>query len=322
VALAADLTYAVARIRAIEASMPDRAWFMRMVRSGPRQLLSGVREYYPGFEHVDEPHDFEKGIETDTGTLYGFFASVLGDCKETRFLLAAADFDNYILALKGKVLGAEPVLVPSGSVPPDVIAEAAGSGDTGRLPEYLKRLRDAVASALEKGQPVSIDREGEKAKWRYLLETAPSREAERWVRLRIDRANIKAFARLRLTGLRSGEVSDVWIPGGTIEASRFESLFSEPFEDFLSFIGYTEWRGLHARGFDRDMPAWRIDTALDSALFDLMGESRSRFFDMMPLLYHIELRERNARILRTIFSGGINDLPEDTLAENVEELLS
>jgi hypothetical protein len=285
-------------------------------------MLSGAREYYPGFEQVDEPHDFEKGIEADITSLYGFFASVLGDSPEKRFLLAAADFDNYLLALKGQVVGAEPVLMPSGSVSTDVIAEAAESGDTGRLPEYLKELRAAVAPALENGDPVAASREGEKAKWRYLLETAPSPEAERWVRLRIDRANIKAFARLRLTSLRSDEVSDLWIPGGTIEASRFESLFPEPFEDFLSFTGYTEWRGLQARGFERDMPVWKIDTALDSTLMDLIGESRSHFFDMMPLLYHIEMRERNARILRTIFSGGINDLPEDMLAESVEELLS
>ena len=58
--MAVDFTYAVARLRAIEAAMPDRAWFMRMVRSPARQLLAGVREHYPGFEGVDALHDFER----------------------------------------------------------------------------------------------------------------------------------------------------------------------------------------------------------------------------------------------------------------------
>ncbi len=320
--MAVDLTYAVARLRAIEAGMPDRAWFMRMVRSPARQLLSGVREYYEGFEGIENLHEFEKGIEADTASLFDLFSSVLGRCRETEFLRGAADFDNYVLAVKGEMLGAEPVLVPYGTTGTDVITAAAGSGDPTFLPAYLKELEDILRGPREKELPVAVERLGKSAKWSFLLEAAPSEDAAHWVRLRIDRANIKSFARLRLTGLRKGDTADAWIPGGTIEASRFTSLYSEPFEDFLSFLGSTEWRGLPARGFDREMEARRIDTALDAVMFELTGGSRSRFFDIMPLLYHIELRERNARILRTIFTGSLNNLPEDDITESVEALLS
>ncbi len=302
--------------------MPDRAWFMRMVRSPARQLLAGVREQYAGFEGVDALHDFETGIEADIGSLYELFSSVLGDGPLTVFLRAAADFDNYVLALKGKMLGSEPVLLPFGLTGTEVVAAAAGSGEPYLLPEYLKELHDALAGFLEKGQPAALDREGERAKWKFLLGAAPSEEARHWVRLRIDKANIKSFARLRMTGLRKGDISDTWIAGGTIEASRFGSLYSEPFEDFLSFLGSTEWRGLPAMGFDRGMETWKIDTALDSTLLDLISGTRAHFFDVMPLLYHLELRERNGRILRTIITGRINNLPEDDIAESVEAFLT
>ncbi len=320
--MAVDYTYAVARLRAIEAAMPDRAWFMRMVRSPARQLLAGVREHYAGFEGVDALHEFEAGIEADMASLFDLFSSVLGNGAVTEFLRAGADFDNYILAVKGEMLGAEPVLVPYGLTRTEDVAAAAGSGDPTLLPVYLKELHDALAVSRDKELPAALDREGERAKWGFLLAAAPSEDARQWVRLRIDKANIKSFARLRMTGLRKGDTADVWIAGGTIEASRFASLYSEPFEDFLSFLGSTEWWGLPARGFDRGMEAWKIETALDAAMFDLTGGSRSRFFDVMPLLYHIELRERNARILRTIFTGRINNLPEDDMTESVEALLS
>lgn len=302
--------------------MPDRAWFMRMVRSPARQLLAGMREHYHGFEGVDALHDFEAGIEADMGSLYDLFSSVLGEGPVTEFLRAGHDFDNYVLALKGKMLGAEPVLLPFGLTRPELVEAAADSGDPSLLPEYLKGLHDALVKFLEKGLPDALDREGERAKWQYLLGAAPSEDARYWVRLRIDRANIKSFARLRMTGLRKGDTADIWIAAGTIEASRFEGLYSEPFEDFLSFLGSTEWRRLPARGFDREMQAWKIDTALDSELLDLIGSSRSRFFDVMPLLYHLELRQRNDRILRTIITGRINNLHEDDMAESVEALLS
>jgi vacuolar-type H+-ATPase subunit C/Vma6 len=320
--LAVDYTYAVARLRAIEAAMPDRAWFMRMVRSPAHQLLAGVREHYPGFEGIDAIHDFERGIELDMGSLYDLFSSVLGEGPVTEFLRAGRDFDNYVLALKGKMLGAEPVLLPFGLTRTELVEAAADSGDPLLLPEYLKGLHDSLVEPMEKELPVALDREGESAKWQYLLGAAPSEEARHWARLRIDMANIKSFARLRMTDLRKGDAAGTWIAGGTIESSRFESLYTEPFEDFLSFLGSTEWRGLPARGFDREMEAWKIDTALDGVLRDLIGGSRSRFFDVMPLLYHVELRQRNDRILRTIITGRINNLPEDDIAESVEALLS
>ncbi len=320
--MAVDYTYVVARVRAIEAGMPDRAWFMRMARSPARQLLTGVREYYAGFEGVEAVHGFEAGIEADMASLYDLLSSMLGEGPETRFLRARLDFDNYILALKGKMLGAEPVLFPAGPTPVDVLETAAGSGDPTFLPEYLKGLSDTLAGFREKELSASLDREGERAKWRYLLSTAPSEEARYWARLRIDRENIKSFARFRITGPWTGDVSDTWIAGGNIDASRFESLYSEPFEDFLSFLGSTEWRGLPARGFDREMEPWKIEATLDSVMFDLIRGSRAHFFDIMPLLYHIELRERNARVLRTIFTGRINNPPENGMEESVEALLS
>ncbi len=302
--------------------MPDRAWFMRMVRSPARQLLAGMREHYPGFEGVEALHDFERGIEADIGSLYDLFSSILGEGPVTEFLRAGCDFDNYVLALKGKMLGAEPVLLPFGRTRPELIETAADSGDPSLLPEYLKDLHDALVKVLERGLPDEIDHKGELAKWQYLLGAAPSQEARHWVRLRIARANIKSFARLRMTGLRKGDTAGIWIAGGTIDASRFEGLYSEPFEDFLSFLGSTDWRGLPALGFDGEMEAWKIDTALDSTLLDLIGNSRSRFFDVMPLLYHLELKRKNGRILRTIITGRINNLPEDDIAGSVEALLS
>ena len=227
--MAVDYTYVVARLRAIEADMPDRAWFMRMARSPARQLLTGVREYYAGFEGIEAVHEFEGGIEADMASLHDLFSSILGESPETRFLHAGLDFDNYVLAVKGKMLGAKPVFFPFGPTPVDVLKAASGSGDLTFLPEYLKRLDDTLAGFREKELSASLDREGERAKWEYLLSAAPSEEARHWVRLRIDRVNIKSFARFRLTGSWNGEVSDTWIAGGSIEASRFESLFSEPF---------------------------------------------------------------------------------------------
>ena len=319
--MGADLTYAVARLRAIEARMPDRAWFMRMARSPSRQLLTGVREYYSAFDGIEALHEFESGIDLDMASLFELFSSVLGSGPETGFLRAGYDFDNLALALKGRMLGADAVLVSYGLTDTARIASAVESEDPVMLPAYLKELYAGLVSLFEKGAAAMLDLEAERAKRRYLLGAAPSDDARRYVMLGIDRTNIKTFARLQASSLLGAAGKDGWIAGGTIEPSRYEGLRGEPFEDFLSFLGSTDWRGLAARGFERGMEPWKIGAALDGTLLELIGDSRSRFFDMMPLLYHVELRERNARILRTIFTGRINGLPDDDIAGGVEALL-
>ncbi len=317
-----DFTYAVARVRAIEAAMPDRAWFMRIARIPAGQIIAAAREYYPGFDGIESLHRFESALEADAASLHELLSSILGGGAESIFLRAPVDFDNYVMAVKGAMLGVEPVLLPYGPTPVEVV-ERAAAGDAVFLPVYLKNLHDKLTGARTEAAPVLVDREGERAKWEFLLGAAPSSEAARWARLRIDSINLKSFARFRMTGLWKEDPADAWIPGGTIDVSKLDSLRDEPLEDFFSFLEYTEWRGLAARGFEPRMDPWMMEAALRGEVLELMmEESRARFFDVMPLLYHVELRERNAIILRTILTGRINGLPEEMLERSVETLLS
>ena len=63
--LPVDYTYIVARLRAIEAELPDKAWFQRLARSDSGQLIGSLREHYRGFERVDEVDEFERGLEAE-----------------------------------------------------------------------------------------------------------------------------------------------------------------------------------------------------------------------------------------------------------------
>lgn len=317
-----DYTYAVARLRAVEAGMPDGPWFLRMARTPSHQLLAGVREHFPGFEGIGELHEFETGIESGTVSLYGMLSSVIDDRRSIEFLLAGPDFDNYVLALKGRMLGEKPVLLPYGLTGTELIEAAAESGDAVMLPDHLKFLHGRLEGLAGGDSPSSLEREGERSKWEFLLRAAPSEGAVRWSRLRIDRNNIKSFMRLRSTGLAVETTESLWIGGGTIEPSRYEALLSEPIDEFLSFITFTQWRGLQARGFGSDPDAWKIDAFLGGAFLELIDHSRTRFFDIMPVLYHMELVQRNESMLRIIFTGRINNLPDDDIEESVGALLS
>ncbi len=65
-----------------------------------------------------------------------------------------------------------------------------------------------------------------------------------------------------------------------------------------------------------------MDAVLRRATMELLGGSRYRHFDISPVLYHVELRERDEEILRRIITGKLNRMNEEMLLERVEALLA
>lgn len=314
-----DYTYIVARLRAIEAGMPDRGWYLRLARTPRAQLLAAVRERFAGFEQVGELHEFEAGIEAEREDLVRLLRALIGDPRVLTFLLAGCDFDNFTLAWKARITGGVPVLYPFGLVEPEAIAAAAGGGDPSALPDYLKDLH-ALFLTLPEADAAAVDYAGEGEKWSFLLRGAPGDAARDWARLRIDMANIGNFARLRIYSLRGRADPAVWIAGGSIEAPRLAALFGAPLEEFFAFLATTRWRALAGHGFEKGMPPGRIESALNRQLLELLSDAGLRFFDLVAVLQHMELRGRDWTLLRMVLAGRINLLPEELIAARVGEL--
>ncbi len=320
--MARDYTYIVARMRGIEATRPDAAWFQRIARASSGSLLGSVKEFFPGFEQVESIHRFEAGIEYGKSEILDLVESLLPDNDTIEFFRAEYDFDNMVDLWKSRILGKSASMSSFGLVDPEKIEQALSGSTVTWLPEYLKELYERLGYAQASGDIRAVDGEGERAKWRFLLERAPSEEARRFVVNRIDLGNIKSFIRLKRTGIRRSNISAFWIEGGEIDPSTLDSLFKEPEDEFYTYLTVTGYRGLVQRGLNRNTPLWKAETLISSQLIGMISESAYRFFDIMPVIYHLQLRDREALLLRIIFTGKINGLPEEMILEKVAEVLS
>jgi hypothetical protein len=63
------------------------------------------------------------------------------------------------------------------------------------------------------------------------------------------------------------------------------------------------------------------DVVMRQALMEMLGQSRYRFFDFSPVLYYLELRERDFEILRRVIVDTLNRIPEATVLERLNGLL-
>jgi hypothetical protein len=316
-----DYTYAVARLRAIESERPGTQWFERLARTNIDGLLPSLRERYPGFEGIESPFDFETGLDRQRTADLRLVASLVTDPRTAVFLFSGYDFDNAVRIYKARRLGVEGEYYRCGLVPVESLERAvAGAGATG-VPPYCAALLEAIDTAGEEPALADVEYLAESRKWLHLLEAAPGGDAVAYTRARIDLANIKTFVRLKRTSIRAAGSDAVWLEGGRIERSRLHGFLRGAEDEFYSYLHYTDYRGLVDRGLGPDMKLWKIDAFIRQALLDFLRESRYRFFDVTPVIYHVELLEYEYMLVRAVLSGKMNAVPERFLLEELETLL-
>ena len=74
-------------------------------------------------------------------------------------------------------------------------------------------------------------------------------------------------------------------------------------------------------GLDQTAPLWKIDALIAGQLFNIVSESRYRYFDIGPVIYHLENRKRVETVLKAIIIGGINNLPDEKVLETLEAIM-
>jgi vacuolar-type H+-ATPase subunit C/Vma6 len=315
-----DYTYMVARLRAIEAAMPDKAWFQRIARTPEDAALAALKEYYPAFEGLAILAEFERGLEAEKLGVLELISSLVPDHRVNEFFRAGYDFDNLVHMWKAFRLEVEPALVPFGLVDTELIVGAVRGEGRGDLPPYLGDLLKRLVAMGDASEPVDAELVGERAKWSYLRSIAPEEPAREYLRVKIDLMNIKNAVRLGRIGLRRTERGEVWLEGGEIEAQRWRDLATEPEEEILKYLEMTDYRNLIRLGLEPEMPLRRLEPLLRVLLFEHLDQSRYRFFDISPILFHLELHERNEQLVRAIVVGLMNGLPEDMILDKVDAL--
>jgi vacuolar-type H+-ATPase subunit C/Vma6 len=316
-----DYTYLVARLRAIEAVMPDRAWCQRLARTPEDGLLGALREQYRGFEQVETLLEFEGGIESTLAEGIELVSALIPDRDVLLFLRAGYDFDNVVHAWKAKRLDAGATFNPFGLIEREAVEQAVARGDWGDLPLHVRAVGERLEREGESIDTVAAEQIGASAKWAFLLEAAPGAGARAVVRRMIDLGNVKTFIRCKRTTLRRTDPVLLWIEGGEIDTDRLSLLFREGEEELYGYLQYSSYRGMLRSGLDSSVPLWRIDPIVRRELFGSLAESRYRFFDFTPVLYHMELLKRNAELLRLVIVSKQNRLPEEMVLERLDAYL-
>lgn len=321
--MAVDYTYIAARLNAMEAEMPDRSWYERLARTRVGSLLQVLREFYRSFEAIDSIYSFNRALEMEKAEFLELISKLISDRSTERFLRAEYDFDNLIFFWKSDFLGkvsGEQAYNRCGLVGYDILDDALENRSGVYLPGYLKDTFDYLESVTGRLDIDDAQIMLEHRKYAFLLEAAPSDYAVHYTRMRIDTINIKNFIRLKRTGMFDPE-RERWIPGGQIDTLTLRALFSESEDQLYSYLSFSPYSRLTDNGLDSETPLWKIEPLLSAELFYQVSQRRHSFFDIAPVIYHLENMSRKYTALRSIIKGRMNSLPEEITFELMEGLV-
>ena len=242
----------IPRIRVYEKKLLDKAQIERMIDAntseGALKVLQET-EYAAFMNEVRRPDDYEILLSNELVRLYKtmYEASPLKEIIDVMAL--KYDYHNIKVLVKGKILDKDfsQMLIPVGMVGVNDLKSAINGEDFGRLPKKMEEcLRKIFEKFEETNDPQFIDLIADQYLYAHIHEIANKKNIkdkalDRYLTNLIDLNNVKTLLRAKKQDKNVNFFLDAIVPGGSIDASKFRSLYLDTIENIPNNLSSKEY---------------------------------------------------------------------------------
>ncbi len=325
-----DLRYsfAVGKIRALEAKLLEPLIFRRLIETKERQDIIRILSettYGEFFKEEAMSEDFEALLKAELLKTYQLIKKIDPNPSSTSNLLALRyDFHNLKGLLKSRASGgdSESFLTPLGLFGPEVIRQMVASDDYSAFPQEINEAVTSLIDELEKTSPSPqwIDLQLDRLLYKYLLNQARLHKISFLVvlfRWQIDLSNLKTLLRIKLMGKKRTFFNSVLLEGGEISRELLLSCLEEPLGNLISRFSFTPYAHLLKEGieaFEKNKTLALLELLADNFIITFIHQAKYITFGVEPLITYILAKENEIKNLRIVMVGKQNKLP-NTLIE-------
>lgn len=308
-----DYAYAVGRIRILETKLLPASFFERLLKATSAPEALGLLEE-TAYSLDGRAADYEAVFEEELFGVYQFLRDLTGDAPELLVFLHRWDLQNLKL-----LLVAEGNVKPSrlGVIPFPELKRMVAAGDYAALPPEFQA---ALASLPEAGpdRAAALDQAYYRYGWRIFgKHTGLLRD---YWRARMDLLNLMIFLRLRKRDAAPGELTRFLVEPGFIGREDWRSRFEESQPELGILLERTPYRDL-VRGGEKiftELPA--LERAIDDYLLAIAKAAKMVPLGIEPLIGYLLAKEREILNLRLVFTGKLNQLPEETVRRRLRDV--
>lgn len=315
-------TYAVARIRAKEASLLTKQDLEQLLLA--KSYDEAVRYLYDkGFDGGGEHSDYNGILTGENDKIWALLRELKIDEDALSVFLYKKDFHNLKSAIKSTVTGVknEKIYLKGGSISPEIIEKAIAEKDYSSLPENMqKAAQNAMTVLLQTGDgqmcDIIIDKaalEAIKAAGKAAKDSMISDYAEITVAL----SDIKIAARGNALLKSAAFMKDAMAECETVDIERLSSSAAKSKEDLFEYLSTTSYGGaaLALKVSYSEFEKW-----CDNLIMDKISAQKSNPFTIAPVAAYVLARENEINAVRIILSGIQNGLSDEFIRERLREM--
>ena len=308
-----EYTFADAYICSRVRNLLSKKDLMRLASAKDLDAAEAIlREF--GYGEAKELHsgDIEWFIRREQNKHFDLIYDTIPERKELALFLFPYDYHNAKVCLKSEFLGITPsedFLVSTGDTDWKKLVSLIRDRNYAFMPRNMKNaVQEACDLFGRGGDPQEIDLILDKACYKDMIEAAEETEEEflvGMIKLMIDSANIKTFARLKNINKPWSFFQKVFLEGGNISEQFFISCYEESYEqiaDKLAPYGFKEAMAEGGRELRENGDFTLLEKLAEDVVMKHNREAKYLSFGIVPIAgywYAIEVEIDNLRIVLT-----------------------
>ncbi len=330
-------TYAVGRIRALEARLLNKSQFEGLIaaRDAPEALRTlSDTDYGPFLSELKKARDFEVALNEELKSVLRIVSDLSRDTELTDIFRLRYDFHNLKVLLKIKCLSHQSPdtnhlpLMDVGLIEAAKLKKIIEGDDYRELPRELRTAAEKAIKAFEETHDarridIILDRE------MFALFSQRTRDSghpflREYFRMYFDLINIKNFLRVKELKLDRSFFEEAFLEGGSLGKSLFLKSYEESINNFASALSPTLYGALVSAGIKywQENRSWsELERLADNYLFSYLRRAKYVVFGLEPLIAYLLVRENEIKVLRIIMVGKLNGLPADLLRSRLRDTL-
>ncbi len=311
--------YITGRVRALEVRLLDKLKMERMVAAtSVKASFSELEEtdYGSYVSQLKDINNFEELLHDELRRLYFFIDKWSLNRELTDLFRMRYDFHNLKVFLKNKFkekpLPLEKLpFVNLGTVDPKEIEKA----------EELLETQKKTTEAFEKSKnPQDIDIILDKEYYKLCLGKARESEDKFVINLfrrEIDLINIKTFFRCRALKRDKVFFSKVFLEGGCLTKKLFLEFYEKEENAFLRKLSFTPYAKV-IMGYEKE-GLKGLELSCDNFLLEYIKKTKLVTAGLEVLIAYLIAKENEIKLLRSVLTGKISEIPAQMIRERMRE---
>ena len=324
--------YAVTRTRTLETKLLDSTKIERMVEAKSAEdviKILGETEYANSISEMKHPLDYETIISKEIENTYKYMKEILPEPELVDIFLLRYDIHNLKVLLKSSLLGEEN----------DFLLRDLGTIPVSRLKEILKDkdlrvLHPVVAAGLEEilnsfensPDPQMVDIILDRAQYtamHQLALTSKNKFLQDFIKAQIDMINVRSFLRIKEAGLGRDYLAKVLLQHGNLNVDYFNKYLDESLDSFRDSLWSSDFHNVLQEGLEsyaKTRTLTRLEKLADDYIFNIAKKGKYVAFGIEPLVGYLMAKENEAKLIRIIMVGKMNNIPNEIIRERLRDV--